>query len=81
MTLFNLPHVAAVLEHLPKGGLLVQGAEHDMIISASLVEMTARSYGVTAEIFSGMGHGLMLEADWKRPAQHLIDWLKERALP
>ena len=81
MTLFNLPHTAAVMAHLPKDGLLVQGAEHDMIIAASLVEMTARSYGVGAKIFPGMGHGLMLEADWKTPAQQIVDWLNERALP
>lgn len=81
MTLFNLPRAAAVLAHLPKDGLLVQGAAHDMIIAASLVEMTARSYGVAAKIFSGMGHGLMLEADWQRPARHVIEWLNEKGLP
>ena len=26
--------------------------------------MTVRRYGVEAEIFDGMGHGLMLERDW-----------------
>lgn len=80
MMLFNLPHTARVLEHLPDGreNLLVQGAEHDMIIPASLVEMTARSYGTDATLYAGMGHGLMLEADWRRPAHDLIDWLNQR---
>lgn len=80
MMLFNLPHTTRVLEHLPDGhdSLLVQGAEHDMIIPASLVEMTARSYGTDATLYPGMGHGLMLEADWRRPAHDIIDWLTRR---
>jgi len=78
MTLFCLPRIAAVLAHVARENLLVLGAEHDLIIPASLVEMTARSYDVAAEVFPGMGHGLMLEADWQKPALRIIDWLKER---
>jgi pimeloyl-ACP methyl ester carboxylesterase len=77
MMLFNLPRPDRVLANLPGGrdDLLIIGAEHDLIIQASLVEMTARSYGTQATIFSGMGHGLMLEADWRIPAHALLDWL------
>lgn len=80
MTLFNLPHTARALANLPHGrdDLLVLGAEHDLIIAASLVEMTARSYGVAATLYPGMGHGLMLEADWAKPAQDIVDWLLRR---
>jgi non-heme chloroperoxidase len=80
MMLFNLPHVAGVLAHL-RGGrddLLVVGAEHDLIITPSLVGMTARSYGVTATIHPGMGHGLMLERDWRVVARGIADWLERR---
>jgi non-heme chloroperoxidase len=42
--------------------------------------MTARTYGVPATIFPGMGHGLMLERDWQKPAQHILDWLIERKI-
>jgi pimeloyl-ACP methyl ester carboxylesterase len=73
MTLFNLPSVSRVKET----PLLVQGAEFDHLISSSLVEMTARSYSVDAHIFPGMGHGIMLERDWRKPAQQILDWLKE----
>jgi non-heme chloroperoxidase len=73
MTLFNLPSPAR-LKGTP---LLVLGAELDHLIPASLVEMTARTYDVTAEIFPGMGHGLMLERDWELPAQHILNWLEE----
>jgi non-heme chloroperoxidase len=76
MTLFNLPSVSRVKET----PLLVQGAEFDHLIPVSLVEMTARSYGVEPHIFMGMGHGLMLERDWKKPAQQILDWLKELEL-
>jgi non-heme chloroperoxidase len=80
MMLFNLPHTARALEHLPEGrnDLLVLGAELDTIMPASLVEMTARSYDVGATLYPGMGHGLMLERDWKKVAQDIIDWLERR---
>ena len=72
MSLFSLPQTALVR----RTPLLVQGAELDHLIAASLVEMTARTYGVEAQIFPGMGHGLMLERDWEKPAQSLLDWLQ-----
>lgn len=72
MSLFCLPQTALVR----RTPLLVQGAELDHLIAASLVEMTARTYGVEAQIFPGIGHGLMLEQDWEKPAQSLLDWLQ-----
>lgn len=77
MSLFNLPHRSRM--RLPP--LLVLGAEHDHIIPSSQVEMTAREYGVEAEIFSGMGHGLMLERDWRRVAGRILTWLDELSAP
>ncbi|HZV55899.1 MAG TPA: alpha/beta fold hydrolase [Rhodocyclaceae bacterium] len=75
MSLFDLPHPSRVA----KVPLLVLGAEFDHLMPASTAEMTARSYGVEAEIFPGMGHGLMLERDWREVAQRLLDWLQEVA--
>lgn len=72
MSLFCLPQTALVR----RTPLLVQGTELDHLIAASLVEMTARTYGVEAQIFPGMGHGLMLEHDWEKPAKSLLDWLQ-----
>lgn len=71
MSLFCLPRPQLV----SRTPLLVQGAELDHLIAASLVEMTARTYGTENHIFSGMGHGLMLERDWIKPAQNLLDWI------
>ncbi|WP_310449979.1 alpha/beta fold hydrolase [Sulfuritalea sp.] len=73
MSLFGMPRTGRV----KRTPLLVQGAEFDHLIAASLVEMTARSYDVDAHIFPGMGHGLMLERDWKKPAQQILDWIRE----
>lgn len=60
--------------------LLVQGAELDHLIDADLVEKTARCYAVEAHIFPGLGHGLMLERDWRKPAQQILDWLQAQDL-
>jgi non-heme chloroperoxidase len=73
MTLFNLPRASRVAR-VP---LLVLGAEHDHLIPPSQVELTARSYGVAAEILPGLGHGLMLERDWQRVAARILAWLRE----
>lgn len=70
MTLFDLPQPHRM--HRPP--LLVLGGEHDHLIPASQVALTARTYGVQAEIIPGMGHGLMLERDWERVARRLLAW-------
>jgi non-heme chloroperoxidase len=76
MTLFNLPLKSRM--RLPP--LLVLGAEHDALIPPSQVEMTARHYGVEAEIFEGMGHGLMLERSWRQVAERILGWLEAEGL-
>jgi non-heme chloroperoxidase len=73
MSLFNLPHPSRI----DASRLLILGTEYDHLIPASLVEMTARAYGIEAMIFPAMGHGLMLEQDWEKPARHVLDWLEE----
>lgn len=71
MTLFNLPQPMRM--HRPP--MLIAGAEHDRLIPADQVRMTAATYGESAHIFPGMGHGLMLEHDWRRVADHVAAWL------
>ena len=73
MTLFNLPQPS----RMHRAPLLVLGAELDPIIPPSLTEMTARALGVEAELVPGMGHGMMLEADWRSVAQRMLDWLPQ----
>ena len=82
MTLFNLPSASRIVENLAsiaaRPRLLVIGAEHDHLMPASTAQMTARTYGVEAEIFPGMGHGLMLERDWRIVAARILVWMAER---
>lgn len=74
MTWFNLP-IPALMRRVP---MLVMGAEHDRLIPPALVRMTAATYGQPAHILPGLGHGLMLEHDWKRPADMMAEWLKHQ---
>lgn len=74
MTLFNLPHPARVRQ-VP---MLILGAQHDALIPPDQVHMTAATYGGSAEIFPGMGHGMMLEQDWALAAERIAAWLEER---
>ena len=74
MTLFNLPNPARM--HRPP--MLVLGAAHDTLIPVAQVELTARTYGVDAEIFPEFGHGLMLEEYWQAPAERIAEWLDEQ---
>lgn len=76
MTLFNLP----LRSRMRVPPLLVLGGEHDHLIPTSQVEMTARNYDVEAEIFPGMGHGLMLERDWCKVAERVLAWLREQGI-
>lgn len=71
MTLFNLPHPARM--HRPP--MLILGAEHDALIPPAQVMMTAATYGLVAEIVPGIGHGLMLEQDWRCVAERVAAWL------
>ncbi|NMF89978.1 alpha/beta hydrolase [Aromatoleum petrolei] len=71
MTLFNLPQPARM--HRPP--MLILGAEHDHLIPPAQVSMTAAMYGEPAHIFPGLGHGVMLERDWRPVADHIAAWL------
>ncbi|MBK6972370.1 MAG: alpha/beta fold hydrolase [Sterolibacteriaceae bacterium] len=73
MSMFDLPSISRM--HRPP--MLILGAEHDQLISASTVEMTGRAYGIKAEIFPAMGHGMMLDADWRKVAQRIVGWLEQ----
>jgi pimeloyl-ACP methyl ester carboxylesterase len=72
MTFFNLPQLRR--ERCPP--MLVLGAEHDVLVPQSEVEKAARYYGTEAEIFLDMGHVMMLEADWQKVADRIIEWVR-----
>jgi pimeloyl-ACP methyl ester carboxylesterase len=57
--------------------MLVLGAERDGIITVNEVRRTARAYGIGAEIFSGIGHDMMLDAGWERVADRIDGWVRD----
>lgn len=71
MSLFDLPQ----LWRMRRPPMLVLGAERDMLVPQSQVEMAARFYGTQAEMFPAMGHMMMLEAGWQKVADRIIEWI------
>jgi pimeloyl-ACP methyl ester carboxylesterase len=74
MALFNLPQRWRM--HVPP--MLVLGGELDTLIPARFAEATANYYQTGAEIFPGMGHGMMLESGWEKVAARIVAWLAEQ---
>lgn len=72
MTAFDLPHTRR-MHGVP---LLILGAEYDQLIPPGEVEATGRALATPAEILPGFGHALMLEPDWERAAQRILEWLE-----
>ena len=60
--------------------LLVLGAAKDGFILPGEVAATARGFGVKAEMFPGMAHDMMLEADWQMVADRIRTWLDGQVL-
>lgn len=76
MSLFDLPRLYSM--EVPP--MLVLGAEEDRLIPPAQVRATAAAYGVSPHLFAGMGHGMMLDADWQRVAEQLAAWLHAQGL-
>jgi pimeloyl-ACP methyl ester carboxylesterase len=55
---------------------LVLGAEGDRIATPGDARATAALYETEALIVPGLAHMMMLERQWERAAQPLLDWLK-----
>ena len=72
MSMFNLPS----LSRIQAPPMLVLGAEHDVLIPPDQVRLTARRYDVEPQILPGLGHGMMLESDWRVAADPILAWLK-----
>ena len=59
--------------------MLVQGAQHDVFVSPAMVRETARFYRTEPWIFPNMAHAMMMELNWREPADYLLDWLERAA--
>jgi len=58
-----------------KNPMLILGAANDFFIDIHELQETARAYGTQPEVFSNMAHDMMLEAEWKRVARRMVEWL------
>ena len=58
---------------------LVLGASRDALIFPALARSTATMLGAEYRLLGGLGHAAMLESDWQRAAQELLDWGSKRA--
>lgn len=60
--------------------VLIMGAEHDRFFTIGEMRRTAAAYGTRAEIFSGMGHDMMLDQGWQDVADRIDSWIRADAL-
>ena len=58
--------------HVPT---MVVGAEADAFFTPTMIHSTALVYGVAAEFFPDTAHAMMLERDWQRVADRIMEWL------
>jgi pimeloyl-ACP methyl ester carboxylesterase len=68
---FNLPQV----DHAGLPATLVMGAAEDVMVPTSDVMATAKMLRADLEMLDDLGHAMMLEAEWERPAMALKAWL------
>ena len=73
--LLNLPRPNRVTTTL-----LIFGARDDGSVTTKEVHATARAYRTEAEIFSNMGHNMMLETGWIAVAERIHTWLGTQRL-
>jgi pimeloyl-ACP methyl ester carboxylesterase len=62
-----------------KTPLLVMGGEKDIVIPPRDVLETGRRYKARAQVLPGVAHAGMLDANWRVPAEAIVDWLSGRS--
>jgi alpha-beta hydrolase superfamily lysophospholipase len=55
--------------------VLIAGSPDDRVVPRSSLDRTAARYGAAPLLFPGMGHDLMLDANWVEPIDAILDWL------
>jgi pimeloyl-ACP methyl ester carboxylesterase len=55
--------------------VLIAGSPDDRVVPRSSLDRTATRYGGAPLLFPGMGHDLMLDANWVEPLDAILDWL------
>jgi pimeloyl-ACP methyl ester carboxylesterase len=72
--IYNLPKPRQVT-----APILVLGGEQDAIVPPNEIVKTARAYQADYKIFPNTAHDLMLECNWQKVADFMIDWLQEKS--
>ena len=60
--------------------LFVLGSYDDRISTPTDVNATASLYGIAPTLVRGLAHMMMLERDWEKAAQPLLDWLEREVV-
>lgn len=55
--------------------VLVMGGTRDWFIRPLDVAQTAAWYGTSPVLIEGLSHAAMLDPDWRKPAQAVVDWM------
>lgn len=76
--LLELPRPARV--RAGKTPILVIAGGGDRIFSVAELAATAHAYGADFVLLPNAAHNLMIEPDWPRAAEHIVDWLRCREL-
>lgn len=71
----------AGLAALQRPPMLILGAEKDTVVPPFLVQSTAKTYGLQAKIFRGMGHALTHEKSWMRVTSTIREWMEKEVNP
>lgn len=64
-----------------KPPVLVLATPNDHLVPLGGIRATARRYQAEVKEFPGMGHDLMLDAGWERPAEAMLTWLQRAPAP
>lgn len=78
-------YIDAAFKSLPRPELvttpmLVLGADEDGAFTTAEVRATANAYRTEPEMFSGIGHDMMLEPGWPKVAERIDGWLTSQGL-
>jgi len=55
--------------------VLIAGSPDDRVVPRRSLDRAAARYGGAPLLFPGMGHDLMLDANWAEPIDAILDWL------
>jgi pimeloyl-ACP methyl ester carboxylesterase len=58
--------------------LLVLGAAEDVLFPAWTLAVNGCMPGAEVEVIPGMAHAMMLDPDWRRAADRILEWLEEK---